>query len=401
MEDSAACGLDEESHKVILFYRYVEVDNVGQVVENSLAILANKLLLGRLLVASEGFNGTLWGAHAQLTEFMEYMESLYGTFDWKISACRNPPFPSLSVREVKEIVSTGPAKALIAEQVEFDETSFGGLSGGGVHLDPLEFHNQLKSRDPAKSLLIDVRNEFESAVGSFRGSIPLNTVTYSQTWSALDDIIRERCVDPTTTPVYMFCTGGIRCEKASAYLKLKGVEKVFQLRGGICRYQEAKFDDSQFLGKNFNFDARATLSQDGNGDSAEVTVGTCLQCQKPHDEYSGRVCCTVCRQPALFCPSCQEMNPHPGEFHCTRHRWLKDLYFTVLERHNDKDLVWQLDELSRLWRELLPLKARGKNKRRTVENQKRKIEKELARREGLKPGVAQNPRGSLWGFWQG
>ena len=391
---------DEALKEVILFYRYVKVEDVDKVVGHSLAMLRGKLL-GRLLVASEGFNGTLWGAHAQLTEFMEYMESMYGSFDWKISTCGDPPFPSLSVREVKEIVSTGPAKALIAEQVEFDASSFGGLSGGGVHLDPLEFHNQLKSRDPAKSLLIDVRNEFESAVGSFRGSIPLNTVTYSQTWSVLDDII-DRCVEPTT--VYMFCTGGVRCEKASAYLKRKGIEKVFQLRGGICRYQEAKFDDSEFVGKNFNFDARATLSQ--NGTDRDVAVGTCLECQKPHDEYSGRVCCTVCRQPALFCFSCQETNPQPGEFHCARHRWLKNVYFTVLDKHEENELVWQLDELSRLWHDLLPLKARGKNKRRTIDKQKRKIENELrARREGLRePAVvaeAPNPRATLWGFWQG
>ena len=138
-----------------------------------------------------------------------------------------------------------------------------------------------------------------------------------------------------------------------------------------------------------------------------MRVGACLQCQQPHDAYSGRVCCTVCRQPTLLCPPCVASSPHPGEFHCPQHLWLKHCYFTVLDGFSDGELRAQLQALAALWAELLPLKAKGKNRRRTLERQRRRVEEELQARAGgdkaqAGPGEAPlNPKARPgWGFWR-
>jgi UPF0176 protein len=105
----------------------------------------------------------------------------------------------------------------------------GGVEGTGVHLTPSEFHEALGRDD---GICIDVRNGFEYDVGHFKNALNLNTYTYSETWSALDNVLKDK--DPANN-IYMYCTGGIRCEKASAYVKAKGYKNVFQLEGGIHR----------------------------------------------------------------------------------------------------------------------------------------------------------------------
>eukprot|EP01034_Spumella_vulgaris_P037945 gene37945-46820_t len=193
----------------------------------------------------------------------------------------------------------------------------------------------------------------------------------------------------TDTNIYMYCTGGIRCEKASAYLKAKGFNNVYQLEGGIHKYLEAYPTGGVFQGKNFVFDSRVSMApgsgvaviaeessagSDGNNtiqqDSIEssenqdntstpshdihdqntshVVVGRCIDCFAPHDVYSGFITCTVCRMPVLVCPSCVRGSAHPGEYHCVRHRDLKDCYFTVLERYSAPELVEQSEGLKAL-----------------------------------------------------
>ncbi len=164
----------------------------------------------------------------------------------------------------------------------------------------------------------------------------------------------------------MYCTGGIRCEKASAYLKAKGYNNVFQLQGGIHKYLEEFPQGGTFHGKNFVFDSRVSMgpttegaaggeiknfdgssssnnigninkdlpadsqqslelnTENGTSRSGEIlhqaVVGRCIDCCSPHDTYSGYIACTVCRMPVLVCPSCVGASQHPGEYHCIRHR---------------------------------------------------------------------------------
>lgn len=411
-------------YKVILFYRYIRLFNVDDLVNIFRSRLHELDILGRLLIAEEGINGTLSGTSDLINIFMVEVESVHHItgVDWKISLVDSPPFLGLSVRRVGEIISCGTrGKTAIDQQVDFDATCFGGLKGTGQHLTPAEFHTHLQNREKDKSLLVDIRNEFEHNIGHFDGATALKTVTYSQTWGQLDDIIKPHNPE---TPVYMYCTGGIRCEKASAYLKSKGMSNVYQLAGGIHRYLEASptlEGPSQFLGKNFVFDSRVAVTADTNtgfdaaknnmnGSSSSgsaVIKGRCLECQHPHDQYSGRICCTVCRQPALYCGACVESNPNKGEYHCASHRHLRHCYFTVLGAFPIDELKRQKAALITLEQPELSAKEKGKNRRRTYRRQAEKITVEIAERarlgqeNALSPGLLpDNPMSrSGWGFW--
>jgi len=378
--------------QVILFYRYIKLTDVSALVEHWRERLQALGMNGRLLVAEEGYNGTLSGTLESVEQFKREMEEkgVRGV-DWKCTPLDDDaehPFISLSVRKVGEIISCGAGAGpnAIAAQVQFDESTFGGLAGTGVHLDPLAFHDKVQQVHEQKGILLDIRNDFESSIGHFEGAIPVNTTTYSQSWRAIDDILAANDADAERTQVAMYCTGGIRCEKASAYLKSRGFKQVFQLAGGIHRYLEAPLskEDSLWRGKNFVFDARVRVGQgqgqvDENEDENAV-MGQCVDCAAPHDQYSGKVSCTVCRQPVLCCPSCVATANPPDEYHCPKHRHLKHVYFTILDSFSDADLERQRGALLSMEEELLALKQQGKNKRRTLRRQADKVEEELARR---------------------
>jgi len=213
----------------------------------------------------------------------------------------------ISIRKVKELVSSGEASSFIQSSIDFDPTSYGGISGTGKHLSAAEFHAALSSKAPS-DIVLDIRNQFEHDIGNFENSIGLGTTTYAETFSALDKTLSLLPHQSNNSPqndgthIYMYCTGGIRCEKASAYLCAKGFKNVYQLQGGIHRYLEAFPDGGLFHGKNFVFDSRVAvgpiMSSSKNTDrivtdddrdrvQAEV-VGKCLDCSIACDHYSGK-----------------------------------------------------------------------------------------------------------------
>jgi UPF0176 protein len=137
----------------------------------------------------------------------------------------------------------------------------------------------------------------------------------------------------------MYCTGGIRCEKASAYIRqTTNTKEVLHLKGGILKYLEVYDghgddddgeEESLFLGKNFVFDRRGTATASESKRGAGVVgnskvVGKCLSCNGPWDTFTLDGVCSVCREPVLTCPSCRSTNPHPGEYHCSDHAYLYD-----------------------------------------------------------------------------
>lgn len=296
-------------------------------------------LKGRILVASEGINGTLAGFDGSVAMFIEYMQRVderYHLIDWKFSTGIGDdlPFVDLFISSVNEIVSCGREKDFIKKHVSYDPDSFGGITGGGVHLTPVEFHQQIQST--ANPVVIDIRNRFEYDVGHFKDSISVDTNVYSETWKALDSIVSNIDEDE---PIYMCCTGGIRCEMASAYLKNKGRSTVYQLQGGIHRYVEAySGEQSLFKGKNFVFDKRISMPA-----TADI-VGKCIECNADFDTYTDSSRCTVCNMPLLMCVSCVAANPY-SEYHCRNHLLLKHLYHTDLSPFSVDELVYQKEQL--------------------------------------------------------
>lgn len=432
------------AYSVVLFYRYVPISDTDAQKEAFLHMCTELELLGRILVAREGINGTLAGAPERVQAFIDRMmeDERFRKIDWKLSHEQSPvadvglalPFGDLSIKIVKEIVSSGQDGDIINRHIKFSNDTFGGIEGTGTHLTPSEFHEAVSQK---KGLLLDVRNEFEHAIGHFDGSVDLRTFTYAETWKSFDRILADKGPD-TESPIYMYCTGGIRCEKASAYLCAKGYENVYQLQGGIHRYLEEYPDGGLFHGKNFVFDSRVTVTEETTGsacatgaksqsqtqkeqqencrreereDSSDrssspsssaagstiidlesqtssksavgglvkrkTIVGKCLDCAAPYDIYNGRVMCTVCRIPVLVCPACVSSNPHPSEYYCSRHRDLKGLYFTLLEPFSLDELRQQLATMRRLEVDLLADKDKGKKRRQTLRKQQNKIQERI------------------------
>lgn len=231
---------------VTLFYRYTPIFD-PQHLQRVLTSQCNKLgLLGRILLASEGINGTLAGSVDCINAFIEFMKTdqRFSQIDWKSTlvdvkshiedrhSLNELPFLDLSVRIVNEIISCGRQRDFINGHIRFDSSTFGGIDGTGKHLKAPEFHTAIEQLESSGGMLLDIRNQFEYEIGRFDGALPLQCATYSESWIALDGLLQGK---EASTPVYMYCTGGVRCEKASAYVRSKGFENVFQLEGGIHR----------------------------------------------------------------------------------------------------------------------------------------------------------------------
>eukprot|EP00877_Chromochloris_zofingiensis_P013686 jgi/Chrzof1/8571/Cz03g15310.t1 len=218
---------------------------------------------------------------------------------------RDAGFNNLAVNVCKELVTLGPKARHAANP----------LVNGATHLTPQEFHDKmsqacssLASSDVSSDdvVLLDARNVYETAIGHFRvPGVPLldpQTRCFSDLPDWVDD--HAQCLAGKT--VLMYCTGGVRCERASAYLREKGpaFANVYQLKGGIQHYLEAFPDGGYFKGKNFVYDDRGAVGpEQGPGE----VVGTCIGCSTQYDDYGPRCRCRSCRLLVLLCHNCQHL----------------------------------------------------------------------------------------------
>jgi UPF0176 protein len=214
--------------------------------EPLLATCAELGLKGSVLLAPEGINGTLAGTATAVDSFVQELREgvLFGgrldRLELKFSSSAAMPFQRLKVRLKKEIVTLGAPDADPTRQV-------------GTYVDPADWNALMESSD---TLVLDTRNAFEVAMGTFAGAIDPGIASFGQ---FKDFVTRE--LDPVKhRKVAMFCTGGIRCEKASALLLARGFEEVYHLRGGILKYLEQVPEaDSRWRGECFVFDDRVAL----------------------------------------------------------------------------------------------------------------------------------------------
>jgi predicted sulfurtransferase len=436
--------LDKQNSTVVLFYKYFPpslfplLNKYLDFYEKKLAQhqkeLCNKLYLkGRILLASEGVNGTLSANSSErVREYISTMENLeiieafgipddehlpnsfeaeflFRGIDWKESSTGRgilEPFPDLKISIVKEIISTGGS---VSVQDVVDH--------GGKHLTPQQFHETLSQGFGSDDVvLIDVRNTFEHDIGHFINPRTEKAALNPQmvTFSHFDATFCAKQADNfKDKKVLMYCTGGIRCEKASVMLKKRGVKDVSQLQGGIHRYLEEFGDRGYFHGRNFVFDQRIAIQPSDCG--SEVTqverkVGKCVECENHYDEISGSRICSVCRDLVLVCEKCQ---PNLREYHCRRHAAWKNCYFTFLDSFDESELRLQGQLLENLRGMYLPA-SENKNVRKTLSRQFEKVQDRL---RSLEAGVAianrNAPRrcrtcmdpltlcdGCCWGFWK-
>ena len=263
--------------KIIAFYEFIEIKNLLEIKENLRKFATLNRIKGTILISREGINGTVAGSQNSIDELVSKLAS-YGLkkINPKFSYSEFLPFPRLKVRLKKEIVT-------------FRKNDLDLENNKGEYVDPENWNNILN--DP-EITIIDVRNDFEVEMGSFKNSINPKTKNFTEFKEYADkNIINSK-------KIAMFCTGGIRCEKASSYLVSSGVEKVYQLKGGILKYLEnININDSLFDGECFVFDRRVSLIHGLKEGSYRI----CSGCRNPINEedkkskfYEEGVSCKKC-----------------------------------------------------------------------------------------------------------
>jgi UPF0176 protein len=231
---------------VAAFYQFAKLPDFRELREPLRAICADLALKGSVLLAHEGINGTLAGSAEAVAAMIEQLRrgDLFGgrldNLELKLSAAAAMPFQRLKIRLKREIVTLGDPAADPTRQV-------------GIYVDPADWNDVMAAPD---TLVIDARNAFEVAMGTFEGAVDPGIKSFGQFKE-----FAARKLDPTRhRRVAMFCTGGIRCEKASAYLLSRGFAEVFHLKGGILKYLEGVPEaQSRWRGECFVFDDRVAL----------------------------------------------------------------------------------------------------------------------------------------------
>lgn len=300
-----------DQYGVLLYYKYTPIPDLNELF-TFYNISCNSLsLLGRVRLSPNGVNVTVGGKLSSLEKHIAAMKSnsLFEGTDFKLASCHQPSndrvaeecgFTSLSIRIVKELVTFGSHP--LSKPPE--------ISNVGKHLSAVEFHSaiqnsgQHKEKDtPKKLVLLDARNLYETRIGKFHTPNVETLDPAIRQYSDLPSWIDNNSEKLRGNCILMYCTGGIRCEMASAYVRSKGAgfENVFQLYGGIQRYLEQFPDGGFFKGKNFVFDHRVSV-----GSSDANVLGSCLLCKSPFDDYSARSRCSYCRMLVLVCDSCRE-----------------------------------------------------------------------------------------------
>ena len=234
------------SCKVAAFYQFAALPDYRELREPLRAICTGLKLKGSVLLAHEGINGTLAGSAEAVAALIEELRrgDLFGgrldNLELKFSGASAMPFQRLKVRLKKEIVTLGDAAADPTRQV-------------GIYVDPADWNALIATPE---TLVIDTRNAFEVAMGTFTGAVDPGIRSFGQFKE-----FAARHLDPAQhRRIAMFCTGGIRCEKASSYLLSRGFAEVYHLKGGILKYLEGVPEaESRWRGECFVFDDRVAL----------------------------------------------------------------------------------------------------------------------------------------------
>ena len=239
---------------------------------------------GTLLLAHEGINGTIAGPEQGIAEVVAHLRALPGCdrIDVKYSAAAAMPFHRMKVRLKREIVTMG-------------EPDIDPLAAVGTYVEPQDWNALISDPD---TIVIDTRNDYEVAIGTFAGAIDPETPTFRDFPEWFRARRKDLLGDGPPPKVAMFCTGGIRCEKSTAFLKAEGVEEVFHLKGGILKYLETVPEaESLWQGECFVFDQRVAV---GHG-LVQGSHALCHACRRPVIEadqasplYEEGVSCPAC-----------------------------------------------------------------------------------------------------------
>lgn len=287
--------------KVILYYKFVPVDDPNITMRWQRELCARLQLKGRIIISKHGINGTLGGDIENLREYKREMNRsvLFKGIMYKWSDGTGKEFPRLSVKVRPELV------AFQAEdELEVDEK---GVVDGGKHLKPEQLHKLVEERGD-DVVFFDGRNAYEAQVGKFKNAIVPDTKT---TRDFKKDLESDKYNDIKDKPVVTYCTGGIRCEVLSSMMKKRGFKEVYQIDGGIVKYGEKYGDEGLWEGSLYIFDDR--MSHKFSDKSKDIA--DCTHCGNKTSNYEN--CANIsCNRLVLICEDCKNVNAFCGEASC-------------------------------------------------------------------------------------
>ncbi len=272
------------SYQILLYYKYVQIDDHEEFAKEHLELCKSLGLRGRIIVASEGLNGTVSGTTEATNAYMEQLHAdpRFKDIIFKIDRSSHHAFKKMFVRAKKEIVNLSLKSDINPKTLT------------GKRLKPKEFYEYLQRDD---IVVIDGRNDYEYDIGHFRGAVRPSIKAFRQ----FPEWIRKHKDEFKGKKILTYCTGGIRCEKLSGLFMREGFEDVYQLDGGIVTYgKDADAKGQLFDGKCYVFDERISVPVN---QVENIIVGRCIHCGAAVDSYINcgyldchlqHICCEAC-----------------------------------------------------------------------------------------------------------
>jgi len=269
-----------EQYVVAAMYKFIRLPDYEAIQPRLLAFCREQNIKGTLLLAEEGINGTVAGSRKAIDALLNHLKSdqRLNELEYKESLSDELPFHRMKVKLKKEIVTMGQPDIKPIETSE-------------VRVEAKDWNALISDPDV---LLIDTRNEYEFQIGSFKNAVSPETTNFRE----FPDYVKQQLDPEKHKKVAMFCTGGIRCEKACAYMLEQGFEEVYQLNGGILKYlEEVSADESLWKGECFVFDSRVSIDHE----LAEGSYKQCFACRRPVSDEDMQ---SKDYQEGVSCPRC-------------------------------------------------------------------------------------------------
>lgn len=269
---------------VCALYQFVRLEKHERLRDPLLSLMLEEQVRGTLLLASEGINGTVSGSRAGVDKLLNWLR-------------KNPEFQNLECKE--SVTGTAPFKRsrvkLKSEIVTMGVEGIDPNLSAGTYIEPTDWNTLISDPDV---LVIDTRNDYECEVGSFKDAVNPDTQSFRQ----FPEYVRENLLNGNSTDkktrIAMFCTGGIRCEKSTAYLREQGFEEVYHLKGGILKYlEQVPKEESLWQGECFVFDERVTVNhslEKGSYDQCHACRRPITEADKQSEHYIAGASCPHC-----------------------------------------------------------------------------------------------------------
>ena len=273
---------NKQNYRVLLFYKFVSVPN-PELIRQEQEFLCNRLgLLGRIIIATEGINGTVSGTVKQTECYMNFLakHSLFAGIEFKVDEADTHAFHKMHVRVKDEIIHFGAGSLDTVHQ-------------GGKYIEPQEFQALLRDNNP-DVVVLDTRSTYEYEIGKFKGAQVLDIEHFRELTEKLESLshLKEKTI-------VTYCTGGIRCEKATALMIKQGFKNVYQLHGGIIRYGKETGGEN-FEGRCYVFDNRISVAIN---EVNPTIVGKCIHCEA-NAEKMINCANALCNEQVIVCEVC-------------------------------------------------------------------------------------------------